>query len=131
MASPYAEREHLLDLDSLSETHRLLAQALTILKPLTDNYALTPYKEAFNWHQVVDKLKKLSEASDEGGTKGRYAFPQTSFFVVVFRSRRPTKDFLPELYELDKGSHAEAMKSGGLLKYWYGVPNDEGRNLAT
>ena len=37
-----------------------------------------------------------------------------------------------ELADLvNRRSHAEATQSGGLLKYWFGVPDTEGRNLAT
>ena len=36
-----------------------------------------------------------------------------------------------KLFVLDKNSHAEAVRSGGLLKYWYGEPDAEGANLAT
>jgi hypothetical protein len=35
------------------------------------------------------------------------------------------------LFELDAFSHQEAMASGGLLKYWYGVKDQSRRNLAT
>jgi len=31
----------------------------------------------------------------------------------------------------DKAAHAEAIKSGGLLKYWFGIPDENRRNLAT
>jgi len=43
----------------------------------------------------------------------------------------PTLDERLEREELDEGSHAEATKSGGLLKYWFGMPDEDGRNLAT
>jgi hypothetical protein len=32
---------------------------------------------------------------------------------------------------LDYESHREACESGGLLKYWFGGPSEERRNLAT
>lgn len=39
---------------------------------------------------------------------------------------------MAELFDLvNRHSHAEATQSGGLLKYWFGVPDTEGRNLAT
>jgi hypothetical protein len=55
----------------------------------------------------------------------------TDFYVVSFRSQlKPDAD--PErLFELDAFSHQEAMASGGLLKYWYGVKDPNRRNLAT
>jgi hypothetical protein len=36
------------------------------------------------------------------------------------------------LYSADKLAHEEAVKNGGLIMYWYGVPDPEtGLNLAT
>lgn len=51
--------------------------------------------------------------------------------IVVFRSQVPPTTSRHALGELDQRSHAEAMKSGGLLKYWFGMPDADGRNLAT
>ena len=39
---------------------------------------------------------------------------------------------LSALYSADKMAHEEAVKNGGLIMYWYGVPDPEtGLNLAT
>lgn len=124
--SPYTEQNHLLDLNSLTKPHKIMAQALTVMQPLSGQYATTAYKEAFNWEDVVDKLRELSEA---GGTG--YVFPETSFYVIVFRSRVPPGVYRPELGVLDKEAHREAVESGWLLKYWFGTPDQEGKNLAT
>lgn len=36
------------------------------------------------------------------------------------------------LYEADRLAHAEAIRNGGIILYWYGVPNPKtGMNLAT
>lgn len=36
------------------------------------------------------------------------------------------------LYEADKYAHEEAVQNGGLIMYWYGIPNPQtGMNLAT
>lgn len=51
--------------------------------------------------------------------------------IVVFRSQVPPTTSRHALRDLDQESHAEAMKSGGLLKYWFGMPDADGRNLAT
>lgn len=53
------------------------------------------------------------------------------FYIVVFRSRIPPTTVYADLGVLDKAAHAEATKSGGFLKYWFGSPDSEGRNLAT
>ena len=60
-----------------------------------------------------------------------HQWPHQSFYIVVFRSRIPPTTSRLQLGELDERAHAEAMQSGGLLKYWFGVPDGEGRNLAT
>lgn len=125
-ASPYTDQDHLLDLNALTKPHKIMAQALTSMQPLSEQYATTAYKEAFNWQDVVDKLQKLSEA--EGPD---YVFPETSFYVIVFRSKVLPNAHRPELGALDKEAHREAVESGWLLKYWFGTPDQEGRNLAT
>lgn len=84
------------------------------------------YKEAFNWQEIVNKLRKLSEA--EGAD---YVLPETAFYVIVFRSTLPPGVNTPELAALDKGAHREAVESGWLLKYWFGTPDQSGKNLAT
>lgn len=125
-ASPYTEEAHLLDLNTLTKPHKLMAQALTVMRPLSEQYATTVYKEAFNWQEVVDRLRKLSEA--EGSD---YVFPATSFYVIVFRSKVPPTTDRGVLGEMDAEAHREAVESGWLLKYWFGTPDQNGRNLAT
>jgi hypothetical protein len=60
-----------------------------------------------------------------------FAFPETSFYVVVFRSQLKPDIDQDRLYLLDYESHREACESGGLLKYWFGKADGERRNLAT
>lgn len=124
--SPYADQDHLLDLNSLTKPHALMAQALMAMQPLSEQYAATAYKEAFNWPDVVERLQKLSEA--EGVD---YVFPETAFYVIVFRSKLPPGVYRPELGVLDKEAHREAVECGWLLKYWFGTPDQDGNNLAT
>ncbi|KAG9943792.1 hypothetical protein KCU85_g8397, partial [Aureobasidium melanogenum] len=65
-------------------------------------------------------------ARDEG-----FTWKATEFYVVSFRSQL-SPDADPErLFQLDACSHQEAMASGGLLKYWYGVKDQDRQNLAT
>jgi hypothetical protein len=124
VASPYTGAGHLLDLYTLNKPQQLMAKALTTMCPLSASYATTPYLDAFNWQEVIKMIETL--ANSEG-----YIFPKTSFYVIVFRSRVPPTSDSRYLEELDLVAHEEAVKSGGLLKYWFGVPDVNGRNLAT
>lgn len=122
--SPYHEPEHLLDLRTLDTPNRLLALALTTLTPATTEYATAEYKDAFDWASLMSTLKSLAE------TEG-YRWTRQEFYVVEFRSKLYANIDVDLLFKLDKTSHAEATQAGGLLKYWYGVPSGERRNLAT
>ncbi|EWC48419.1 hypothetical protein DRE_02188 [Drechslerella stenobrocha 248] len=125
VASPYPDEDHLLDLDTLSRPNQLLAKALTIMVNRTAEYAVEEYQLAFNWDQVVDGVRKLSER--EG-----YQYPRTEFYIIVFRSQLAFDADRKQLGELDKDAHLEAVESGQLLKYWFGRPHARtGRNLAT
>ncbi|KAL9071300.1 MAG: hypothetical protein Q9161_004316 [Pseudevernia consocians] len=124
VVSPYSTLPHLLDLRTLEESQRLSANALTLLQSVREDYATAPYHQSFNWDAVVDRLKSLIELS-------KYQWKRQSFYVVVFRSQIPPTTDRVYLGGLDQKSHAEATKSGGLLKYWFGLPDEVGRNLAT
>ncbi|KAL1958557.1 hypothetical protein VTO42DRAFT_4154 [Malbranchea cinnamomea] len=122
--SPYNDDRHLLDLTTLDTPNYLLAKALTALKPVRNDYATAQYTESFNWPLVLAVLRDLAAA--EG-----YRWRKRSFYVVTFRSTLlPTTDS-SYLHELDAHSLAEAIRSGGLLKYWFGTKDDKCRNLAT
>lgn len=109
VVSPYTERAHLLDLNTLDKPNQLLAKAMTVMKPVRDDYATAPYKEAFNWDHISETLRDLA-------TVENYDWRRRLFYVVVFRSRsRPTID-RTYLGLMDEKSHEEAMESGGLLK---------------
>ena len=124
VVSPYTSQPHLLDLRSYQEPQRLLARALTVLEPVRVDYATAQYDRSFNWNAVVDHLRFLSK-------RVGHAWTRQDFYIVVFRSQViPTTDSV-ELGGLDQNSHAEANRSGGLLKYWFGMPDENGRNLAT
>ncbi|KAI0485025.1 hypothetical protein GGR56DRAFT_55548 [Xylariaceae sp. FL0804] len=123
-SSPYVEQGHLLDLASLDTESALLAQALAHLECQRPDYATAPYAAIFNWAEVFERLAQL--------VRGReHCWKETSFYIVVFRSRIPPTTVYAELGALDKAAHAEAMASGGFLKYWFGDPDRDGRNLAT
>jgi len=124
VTSPYTDIRHLLDLSTLDFPYQYMAKALTIMHPLTPAYSTAPYSEAFNWLDIVAKIRDLVDADG-------YAFPETSFYIIVFRSCIPPTTDRSHLGELDAEAHQEAVESGGLLKYWFGSPDEEGRNLAT
>ena len=124
VVSPYATTPHLLDLRKLEESPRLLAKALTVLQSVREDYATAPYHLSFNWNAVTEQLKSLLETS-------KYQWTRQHFYIVIFRSQLPPTTDRIHLGQLDQNSHAEATKSGGLLKYWFGLPDANGRNLAT
>lgn len=122
--SPYTDDPNLLDLTTVSLQEQLLAHALVKLKPLIEEYARAPYIEIFNWSEIIDDLRERAHVANHFWT-------EQVFYIVVFRSQiTPTTDY-GHLGDLDKAAHAEAVQSGGFLKYWFGFPDVEGRNLAT
>jgi hypothetical protein len=60
--------------------------------------------------------------------------PDNTYYGIVFRSTRhcsaPSK-LIRALYATDRHAHEESTRSGGLLMYWYGIPNDAGENVTT
>ncbi|KAI0404567.1 eukaryotic translation initiation factor 3 subunit-like protein [Xylaria palmicola] len=122
--SPYTEREHLLNLKSLDAENAILAQALVHLKCLRPDYATAPYNDTFNWEEVMAQVKRLAQQRE-------HSWKGSSFFVVAFRSQIPPTTVYEDLGALDKAAHAEATASGGFLKYWFGSPDKDGKNLAT
>jgi len=124
ISSPYLEPTHHLDLTTLDSQSRLFARALSLMEPTTPDYAVTDYTTAFNWPAIMGALQQLT-------AEARQPWKRQSFYTVIFRSLlSPTVD-RDLLHRLDKESHREATLSGGLLKYWFGVPNADRRNLAT
>lgn len=76
------------------------------LAPINPNYANMPIEEGFDWSS------QLSDASFSG------------LYLVVFRSvRRITAD-TALLKEHDDRAYEEAVRSGGLLRYFKGQLND-------
>ncbi|KAK1826054.1 hypothetical protein QBC39DRAFT_365336 [Podospora conica] len=124
VVSPYTEIGHLLDLETLDAENQLLAIALSKFKNIREDYATGPYLEIFNWTEVIEALQTLVR---ERGC----SWKETSFYIVAFRSQIPPTTVYADLGVLDKAAHIEATASGGFLKYWFGTPDVEGRNLAT
>ncbi|KAI9810585.1 MAG: hypothetical protein M1826_003507 [Phylliscum demangeonii] len=127
IASPYASLPHLLDLHRLSPHQQLLAQSLTTMTATRPDYATCAYPDAFNWAAIIQRLQHLHLLQQP-----HLSWPGQAFYIVVFRSRLAPRANRAHLRRLDQAAHAEAMRSGGLLKYWFGsADDDDGRNLAT
>ncbi|KAI4287204.1 MAG: hypothetical protein L6R35_003540 [Caloplaca aegaea] len=124
VVSPYTSPPHLLDLATLNPSQVYLARVLSILAPVTHAYAVISYTKAFNWETVFTAL--ATAVRDDA-----FKWTEQFFYIVVFRSQVAPSTNRGHLGELDKRAHAEAMKSGGLFKYWFGTPDADGRNLAT
>ncbi|KAF8973299.1 hypothetical protein BDZ97DRAFT_677116 [Flammula alnicola] len=109
---PLVTETRLPDIDPTSLS---LHKALHRFKPLTPHYATSPYGEAFNWSELRLPVDEERE-----------------WYCVVFRSKRKAESDGISLYDADKLAHDEAIRNGGLILYWYGIPNQEtGMNLAT
>lgn len=113
ISSPYDH--HRLDLSSLKFNHILMSQALQNLHPV-ENYLDVEYIHAFNWSEILLELPFTD-----------------SFYIVVFRSTLAKNDHTTKLALAlaDEKAHQEGQESGGLLKYWFGTAQLDGRNLAT
>jgi len=125
VVSPYRTLPHLLDLQSVSKPYQLLAKALTLMQAIRLDYATAPYEASYNWQEISLALVELLK-EDDG-----FQWTSEELYVIIFRSQVPPNRNLPRLAALDQLAHAEAMESGGLLKYWFGNPDADGRNLAT
>lgn len=118
-ASPYSDLR--LDLCLLSPVHAEVAKRLQNLSPRGYNYHLDkPYSEAFNFQECLTDFQHDT----------------VQLYVVVFRStihsEAVSTDLFKRLHKQDHESYIEAnTQVGGLLKYWFGVIDENRRNLAT
>lgn len=109
---PLLTETHLPNIDPVSLS---LHKALHYFRPLSNEYASLPYAGAFNWLALDLPLDEERE-----------------WYAVVFRSKRKAGSDSGALYEADRLAHEEAVSNGGLIMYWYGVPDlQTGLNLAT
>lgn len=125
----------------IDETAIYLWQALHLLKPLTADYAGDfgsepiptasgcPFAKSQSRSRTALDLVRSILNWDSLTLPHRM---QGVFYGVVFRSKRRSGSESTNLYRADKLAHEEAVASGGLLMYWYGVPDPgTGANLAT
>lgn len=123
---------HLPDIDPASLS---LHKALHHFRPVSDAYADLPYADGFNWGDLELPEKEEREwyivafrsKRRDGSDGGRQFFSFCFAFLMADMLFR-----MAALYEADKLAHEEAVHNGGLIMYWYGIPNAEtGMNLAT
>ncbi|CAK7905606.1 hypothetical protein CAAN1_14S04500 [[Candida] anglica] len=132
-SSPYHEQEHQLQLDTLDVGYRSLALALQSFVPVNGNkdYQYEEYEKAFPIKEIVERAQEYSKLLGEEN------LPELTAYVIGFRSIlhvevQESAEKRSISARIDKGSHTEANISGGLLKYWFGTPDDENaKNLAT
>ena len=111
----HAELEFATRLPDIDPASLALHQTLHGFRPRTPQYSSTPYDLAFNWSDI-----SLPEDVER------------EWYCVVFRSKRNKESSSLSLYKADREAHEEAVKNGGLVMYWYGVPDETtGQNLAT
>jgi len=92
-----------------------LHHALHHFRPLDRSYSSKSYAEAFNWDELLLPVEEERE-----------------WYCVAFRSKRAAGSNSEALYAADAKAHDEAIRNGGLIMYWYGVPDERtGLNLAT
>lgn len=109
---PLATETHLPDIDPVS---LLLHKELHHFHTVTDDYAETPYENAFNWNELI-----LPD------------YAEREWYAVVFRSKRKEgsdggreyntqylnifqmTDLCAALYEADRKAHEEAVLNGGV-----------------
>ena len=88
-----------------------LKESCLEISPRHPDYAARPIQTGFDW-------SSLSE------------YPFERLYLVVFRSvRRPDAD-VDLLREHDDRAYEEALRSGGLLKYFKGQANERGECLS-
>ena len=84
----------------------VLHRACQQISPMHPDYATRPIQDGFDWSSSLSGC------------------PFDRLYLVVFRSlRRPTAD-LDLLRENDDRAYAEALESGGLLRYFKGNANE-------
>lgn len=129
-ALPYFDEAHFLHLSTLTPDYQAFALALQHLVVRDARYAFDTYEETFNIKEIILKAREYAYELNT-------TFENTSVYIIAFRSilKEEVQQSVSKrqwLSEIDKASHYEATESGGLIKYWYGVPDDEhAQNLAT
>ena len=88
-----------------------LQEAAQRISPVRPDYQDLPIEQGFDWPVIADH-------------------PFDSLYLVVFRSVRLPDADLDLLRWFDDLAYAEALRSGGLLRYFKGDANRRGRCLS-
>ncbi|CAO1635559.1 unnamed protein product [Sympodiomycopsis kandeliae] len=140
-------------LPTLDLGSRYLWHALHQFRAVTDDYAIgyaqehmeTPHPLPSGQGNAISMcpfVSSSSAASQSATDTVRRIFNWSSlelplhlsqtWYGVIFRSIRREGSESINLYEDDRLSHEEAVGSGGLILYWYGLPNTTtGENVAS
>lgn len=136
-------------LPDLDETSAALWIALHLFRATTPEYALLPPTEApHSVSSTQDILSSSCPATDATIAATLLAHIVESFnwsqlpdlpldserrwYGVLFHSVRKAGSENEDFYRADRLAHEEAVRSGGLILYWYGTPHPRtGHNLAT
>jgi hypothetical protein len=87
-------------------------EILDRLRPVRDDYAISPLRESFNWDECLRGTDDID------------------WYVVAFRSVRAAGADDALLYELDALAHQEAIAHTGLIHYFGGELDVERRCLS-
>jgi hypothetical protein len=88
-----------------------LQEAAQRIRPIRENYQDFPIEQGFDWSAIAGLAS--------GG-----------LYLVVFRSVRRSDADLDMLRWFDDLAYAEALNSGGLLRYFKGVADERGHCLS-
>ena len=91
-----------MNLDNLAGLHEFCQ----LLSPIRPDYATVPIQEGFNWSSCL------------------VGAPFSRLYLVAFRSVRRRSADLDLLRKYDDRAYAEAVKRGGLLRYFKGEMNE-------
>ena len=95
-----------------AERSEFVHRACQQISPMYPDYAARPIQDGFSWSPSLAGC------------------PFDRLYLVVFRSVRRPKADLGLLREHDDRAYAEALESGGLLRYFKGDANERGECLS-
>lgn len=105
-------------LPSIDPASLALHRALHHFRPTTEEYAKTPYPEAFNWNELELPLDEEREwycvvfrSRRRDGSDGGRTYSTT---LCLYHVPPDTDPPLTALYEADKKAHEEAVQNGGV-----------------
>ncbi|CAF9919841.1 MAG: hypothetical protein GOMPHAMPRED_001896 [Gomphillus americanus] len=122
--------EHFIDLTSYPLQDRLMAKALGIFGNRRPDYADPdiPYELSLTLEEALVSLRRLVEGESD------FRWTKREYYIVAYystlRAGLQAED-RKRLAALDEAAFREALPSKAFIKYWFGKPDQFGRNLAT